>query len=422
MKRVALLKTAIAEEAANILRLPPAAVDPLRPLSEMGMDSLMAVELRLALESRLRVDLPLMSLAEGTSVASIATRLANAVAGAAAGQRGAEPGRALRGRSTTDRLAAVADAAEPFDPTRVQIGRRGVAGWRRVATFSDCPLRPRRGSSRSCPRRRRGSRRRPGRAPAARTRRGDTGRLDVSRLEAYPRNPHDRGGGRLPRHRRSVLSRASGHRRRRDRDRRPLLRRISPRTTISGSMATRESPRRRRRRSTATAPRCRRAARSPASARSTASWKRALARIHGAEDCVALVGGHSTNVTVIGHLLGRNDVIVHDSLIHNSIVQGAILSGARRVPFRHLDPDAADKALSETRAAPRPRAARHRGALQHGRRRARPRRLYRGGATASRLADGRRGACARRARGRAASAWPTMPASTRARSTSGWAR
>ena len=78
--------------------------------------------------------------------------------------------------------------------------------------------------------------------------------------------------------------------------------------------------------------------------------ERALARIHGAEDAVALVGGHSTNVTVIGHLLGRNDLIVHDSLIHNSIVQGAILSGARRVPFRHLDPDAADKALAETRA------------------------------------------------------------------------
>jgi acyl transferase domain-containing protein/NADPH:quinone reductase-like Zn-dependent oxidoreductase/acyl carrier protein len=76
---LALLKTAVAEEAANILRLPAAGVDPLRPLSEMGMDSLMAVELRLALESRLRVDLPLMSLAEGTSVASIATRLANAI-------------------------------------------------------------------------------------------------------------------------------------------------------------------------------------------------------------------------------------------------------------------------------------------------------------------------------------------------------
>jgi len=75
----------------------------------------------------------------------------------------------------------------------------------------------------------------------------------------------------------------------------------------------------------------------------------ALARIHGAEDCIALVSGHAANVTVIGHLLGRNDVIVHDALIHNSIVQGAILSGARRAPFRHLDPEAADKVLAETR-------------------------------------------------------------------------
>jgi 8-amino-7-oxononanoate synthase len=77
--------------------------------------------------------------------------------------------------------------------------------------------------------------------------------------------------------------------------------------------------------------------------------EQALARIHGADDAVALVGGHSTNVTVIGYLLGRNDVIVHDALIHNSIVQGAILSGARRVPFRHLDAEAADKVLAETR-------------------------------------------------------------------------
>ena len=77
--------------------------------------------------------------------------------------------------------------------------------------------------------------------------------------------------------------------------------------------------------------------------------ERALARIHGAEDAIALVSGHATNVTVIGHLLGRNDVIVHDALIHNSIVQGAMLSGARRVSFHHLDPEAADKALAEAR-------------------------------------------------------------------------
>jgi acyl carrier protein len=84
---LALLKTIVAEEAATILRLPAGNVDPLRPLSEVGMDSLMAVELRLALESRLRVDLPLVSLAEGTSVSSIAARLAGALA---TGRRDAE--------------------------------------------------------------------------------------------------------------------------------------------------------------------------------------------------------------------------------------------------------------------------------------------------------------------------------------------
>jgi acyl transferase domain-containing protein/NADPH:quinone reductase-like Zn-dependent oxidoreductase/acyl carrier protein len=76
---LALLRTVVAEEAATILRLPGEGIDLLRPLSEMGMDSLMAVELRLALESRLRVDLPLVSLTEGTSVASIAARLAAAI-------------------------------------------------------------------------------------------------------------------------------------------------------------------------------------------------------------------------------------------------------------------------------------------------------------------------------------------------------
>ena len=77
--------------------------------------------------------------------------------------------------------------------------------------------------------------------------------------------------------------------------------------------------------------------------------ERRLASVHGTDDCVVLVGGHSTNVTVIGHLLGRDDVIVHDALIHNSIVQGAMLSGARRVPFPHLDHEAADRLLRETR-------------------------------------------------------------------------
>ena len=84
---LALLKTVVAEEAARILRLPAGGIDPRRPLSEMGMDSLMAVELRLALESRLRIDLPLVSLTAGTSVASIAVRLGGALS---AGAKNAE--------------------------------------------------------------------------------------------------------------------------------------------------------------------------------------------------------------------------------------------------------------------------------------------------------------------------------------------
>jgi acyl carrier protein len=116
---LALLKTAVAEEAASILRLPAAGIDPLRPLSEIGMDSLMAVELRLALESRLRVHLPLMSLAEGTSVASIAARLATAVS---ARPQAAELLSLAERYEAADeeRLAVVANAANRFEPAEVK--------------------------------------------------------------------------------------------------------------------------------------------------------------------------------------------------------------------------------------------------------------------------------------------------------------
>jgi len=62
-----------------------------------------------------------------------------------------------------------------------------------------------------------------------------------------------------------------------------------------------------------------------------------------------LVGGHATNETVIGHLVGPGDLILHDALSHNSILQGAILSGARRRPFPHNDWDAANRLLDEFR-------------------------------------------------------------------------
>ncbi len=77
--------------------------------------------------------------------------------------------------------------------------------------------------------------------------------------------------------------------------------------------------------------------------------EQAIARFLGVEDVIVLVGGHATNVTVIGHLLGPGDLILHDALSHNSIVQGCILSGARRRPFPHNDWQAAEKLLEEYR-------------------------------------------------------------------------
>lgn len=69
----------------------------------------------------------------------------------------------------------------------------------------------------------------------------------------------------------------------------------------------------------------------------------------GTEDTVVMVGGHSTNEGVIGHLLNEQDMILFDSLSHNSIMEGALLSGARRRPFPHNDWEAADWILQKHR-------------------------------------------------------------------------
>jgi 8-amino-7-oxononanoate synthase len=75
----------------------------------------------------------------------------------------------------------------------------------------------------------------------------------------------------------------------------------------------------------------------------------ALAAVHGAEASLTFVSGHATNVTVIGQLMGRHDLILHDAAAHNSIVQGAQLSGAQRLSFPHNDAAACERMLAERR-------------------------------------------------------------------------
>ncbi|MGI9427152.1 MAG: aminotransferase class I/II-fold pyridoxal phosphate-dependent enzyme, partial [Bythopirellula sp.] len=77
--------------------------------------------------------------------------------------------------------------------------------------------------------------------------------------------------------------------------------------------------------------------------------EQAIAEFIGTESSVVFVGGHSTNETVIGHLFGAGDLILHDGLSHNSILQGAMLSGARRRPFRHNDWQECNRILEEVR-------------------------------------------------------------------------
>jgi len=81
----------------------------------------------------------------------------------------------------------------------------------------------------------------------------------------------------------------------------------------------------------------------------TLELERALADFFGTEDSIVLVSGHATNVTVIGHIVGAGDLIVHDALAHDSIIQGAKLSGAKRRPFPHNDWEALDRMLTNLR-------------------------------------------------------------------------
>lgn len=77
--------------------------------------------------------------------------------------------------------------------------------------------------------------------------------------------------------------------------------------------------------------------------------ERRIAGFLGTEDAIVFVGGHSTNVNIIGNIVGPQDLILHDSLAHNSSVQGCILSHAKRMHFRHNDMEHLERTLKKFR-------------------------------------------------------------------------
>ena len=74
-----------------------------------------------------------------------------------------------------------------------------------------------------------------------------------------------------------------------------------------------------------------------------------LADFIGTERAVVFPCGYGTNASVLGHLCGKDDLILYDELAHNSIVQGTAASQAGRRPFRHNDYEQLDALLRDLR-------------------------------------------------------------------------
>ena len=74
-----------------------------------------------------------------------------------------------------------------------------------------------------------------------------------------------------------------------------------------------------------------------------------IASFLGTEDCIVYIGGHATNVSTIGHLLSERDLILCDALSHNSIRQGCALSGATALDFLHNDWRSLEQLLNQYR-------------------------------------------------------------------------
>jgi acyl carrier protein len=71
------LKGLLRDEISTILRVPTAKLDENKSLLEIGMDSLMGVELMTSLENNLGITIPMMALSEAPTIAKLAERLSH---------------------------------------------------------------------------------------------------------------------------------------------------------------------------------------------------------------------------------------------------------------------------------------------------------------------------------------------------------
>jgi len=80
----ALVADLVAAEVARIFRLPPDEIEKARPLDELGLDSMMSLDLRMSIEKRFGIELPVVVITAGVSVNDLSGRL---IASLRAGQK-----------------------------------------------------------------------------------------------------------------------------------------------------------------------------------------------------------------------------------------------------------------------------------------------------------------------------------------------
>jgi NAD(P)-dependent dehydrogenase (short-subunit alcohol dehydrogenase family)/acyl carrier protein len=79
-ERQQLIEAYLCEKVAGVLRLAPAKIDVQQPLTVLGLDSLMAIELKNRIELELQVHIPIVTFLQGPSIQQFAAQLLNQLA------------------------------------------------------------------------------------------------------------------------------------------------------------------------------------------------------------------------------------------------------------------------------------------------------------------------------------------------------
>ena len=342
----ALVAQLVTQEVAQILAISPERIDPARSLHELGLDSLMGVELALGLEKRFGVQIPAMMLNEGPTIERVTARIMERLAAAAGG-----------GESDAGDLTATAIG---------MAAQHGESVSREILEAAVADIEKGQGADEQTELR------------AGRHRQGPAGQA----LPRAARQPAGGGGGhvavtasnlvipekfcrfdKFPGYERIALPEAAARKLGIENPYFKVHEGVAGATAlIDGKTYLNFSSYNYL--GLAGDPRVNQAAKdaidrygTSASASRLVAGERpiqreleqAIASLYEVDDCVVFVSGHATNVTTISTLFGPKDLIVHDSLIHNSAFEGIKLSGATRRAFSHNDPESLERILAEIR-------------------------------------------------------------------------